>query len=297
MGGPWRRLGPLIGLALFIVALLYLWTELRALSPAQIERTMQAMPLSQVGLAIALTLVNYAVLTGYDQLAFIYLNRHFPRWQIGLASFVGYAISNNLGFALLSGASARYRFYSRWGLTAQEISRLVIFYSGTFWLGLLVLGGWGLAVHPPAGLASVRGHQSAPILGVAASRGRGLVRHRFARRDRARQILALHAAAAARTSSRRRSIRAVSCGLGARRGRALGPPARTDAVHRGDERVSGGAVHWAHQQCARRPAGVRKQHGRPAAEHRPDPVAALAARLSRHLLSAAAGTRVDHPVD
>ena len=158
MSGSWRRFGPLIGVALFVVALFYLWTELRTLSLAQIGRTMQAMPLSHVGFAVALTLVNYAVLTGYDQLAFLYLNRKFPRWQIGLASFVGYAISNNLGFALLSGASARYRFYARWGLTAQEISRIVIFYSGTFWLGLLVLGGWGLAVRPPAGLANVRGH-------------------------------------------------------------------------------------------------------------------------------------------
>src|ERR1044071_6421235 len=145
MRGSWRRLGPFVGLLLFGVALFYLWSELRALSLARIGRTVQAMPLSHVGLAIALTLVNYAVLTGIDQLAFISLSRRFPRWQIGLASFIGYAISNNLGFALLSGASARYRFYSRWGLTAPEISRIVIFYSGTFWLGLLVLGGWGLA--------------------------------------------------------------------------------------------------------------------------------------------------------
>ena len=69
-----------------------------------------------------------------------------------MASFVGYAIANNVGFALLSGTSARYRFYSRWGLSGQEISRVVLFYSGTFWLGLLVLGGWTLARGPALGL-------------------------------------------------------------------------------------------------------------------------------------------------
>jgi phosphatidylglycerol lysyltransferase len=161
-----RRLAPLIGVALFVVALLYLWRELRTLTMAELWRTTQTLPVSLLGLAIALTLVNYAVLTGYDQLAFIYLNRAVPRWQIGLASFVGYAISNNLGFALLSGASARYRFYARWGLTAHEISRIVIFYSGTFWLGLLVLGGWGLALNPPPGLAVIPGHTWARPLGV-----------------------------------------------------------------------------------------------------------------------------------
>ena len=67
-----------------------------------------------------------------------------------MASFVGYAIANNVGFALLSGTSARYRFYSRWGLSGGDISRVVIFYSGTFWLGLIVLGSWSLLFSPAA---------------------------------------------------------------------------------------------------------------------------------------------------
>ena len=63
------------------------------------------------------TVLNYLILTGYDQLAFLYIRRPIAKWQIAMASFVGYAIANNVGFALLSGTSARYRFYSRWGLS------------------------------------------------------------------------------------------------------------------------------------------------------------------------------------
>jgi len=37
---------------------------------------------------------------------------------------VAYAVSNNVGFAMLSGASVRYRFYTRWGVSAEELSRL-----------------------------------------------------------------------------------------------------------------------------------------------------------------------------
>jgi phosphatidylglycerol lysyltransferase len=168
------RLRAWISLALFAAAVAYLWREIDALSGAQLWRTIHGLPVSKIGLAAALTLVNYGVLTGYDQLAFVYLGRRFPRWQISLASFVGYAISNSLGFAFLSGASARYRFYSRWGLSAHEVSRIVIFYSGTFWLGLIALGGWSLVIAPPPGLASLPAYGWARpvgliLIGVAAT--------------------------------------------------------------------------------------------------------------------------------
>src|SRR6185503_3407039 len=89
-----------------------------------------------------------AVLTAYDFLALIYINKRLPRWRVAVASFLAYAIANNVGFAMLSGASVRYRFYTRWGVTAEELSRIVISYSVTFWLGLLALGGFSLAAGP-----------------------------------------------------------------------------------------------------------------------------------------------------
>ena len=97
---------------------------------------------------MGLTSINYAVLTGYDFLAFAYIGRRLPGVQVALASFLSYAVSNNVGFAMLSGASVRYRFYTRWGLTGEELSRIVFSYSVTFWLGLLALGGVSLAVSP-----------------------------------------------------------------------------------------------------------------------------------------------------
>ena len=54
-----------------------------------------------------------------------------------MTSFLAYAISNNVGFAMLSGAAVRYRLYTRWGITAEELSRIVFWYVVTFWLGLL----------------------------------------------------------------------------------------------------------------------------------------------------------------
>jgi phosphatidylglycerol lysyltransferase len=152
LGRLWRRLSPLVGLALFLVALWVLGRELRYMPPAKLAAALKQFPGSAIGLATLFTFLNYFILTGYDQLAFLYIRRPIARWQIAMASFVGYAIANNVGFALLSGTSARYRFYSRWGLSGREISQVVIFYSGTFWLGLLVLGGWTLATGPAMGL-------------------------------------------------------------------------------------------------------------------------------------------------
>src|SRR5262249_4478296 len=81
-------------------------------------------------------------------IAFAYIGKHLPRRKIAITSFLAYAVANNVGFAMLSGASVRYRFYSRWGITVGELSRIVFSYSVTFWLGLFALGGLTLVVSP-----------------------------------------------------------------------------------------------------------------------------------------------------
>lgn len=143
-----RVLPAVIGLVLFLGALEVLRVELRTVTWHGLVSDVFATPLWRLAAAVLLTAANYAVLTGYDFLAFAYLGRQLPARRIMTASFVAYAISNNVGFAMLSGASVRYRFYVRWGITAQELSRIVFSYVVTFWLGLLLLGGLSLAVSP-----------------------------------------------------------------------------------------------------------------------------------------------------
>ena len=60
---------------------------------------------------------------------------------------------------MLSGASVRYRFYTRWGVTAEELSRIVFSYSVTFWLGLFLLGGLSLVASPLPHARELPGHQ------------------------------------------------------------------------------------------------------------------------------------------
>jgi phosphatidylglycerol lysyltransferase len=138
----------LIGLVLFVAALEVLRTELRAVTWPGLTADLTNISAWRLALAALLTAVNYAILTGYDFLAFAYLEKHLPSRRIAMTSFLAYAISNNVGFAMLSGASVRYRFYTRWGVTAEELSRIVFSYVVTFWLGLLLVGGLSLARSP-----------------------------------------------------------------------------------------------------------------------------------------------------
>ena len=142
-----RRAAPvLMGLVLFLAALAVLRLELRAVSWGSLSAAILATRPDRLALAVGLTALNYAALTGYDLLAFAYIGNPLSRVRVVATSFLAYAISNNVGFAMLSGASVRYRFYTRWGVTADELSRIVFSYSVTFWLGLLTLGGLSLAM-------------------------------------------------------------------------------------------------------------------------------------------------------
>ena len=155
-----------VALALFMAALEVLRVELRAVSWQEITGDVLRTPVSQLAAAIVLTLLNYATLTGYDLLAFAYIRKPLPRARIVLASFLAYAIANNVGFAMLSGASVRYRFYTRWGVTAEELSRIVFSYSVTFWLGLFALGGLSLVVSPMPHAQELPAHQFLFIAGL-----------------------------------------------------------------------------------------------------------------------------------
>ena len=116
-----HALPALVSLAVFLAALAVLRIELRTVSWRQLTGMVLATPWPRLLAALALTAVNYTVLTGYDLLAFAWIGSTLPRRRIAGAAFVAYAISHTVGFAAVSGASVRYRFYSRWGVSAEDM--------------------------------------------------------------------------------------------------------------------------------------------------------------------------------
>ena len=141
---------PFFGVALFAAALALLRHELRLYSYHQITAEFKSLPYWKLTAALTLTGCNYAILTCYDLLAFRYIGRQLSYLKIAAASFTAFAFSNNIGMAALSGGSIRLRLYSAQGLSSLEIAQIIGFGIGTFWLGILALGGSVFLLHPPA---------------------------------------------------------------------------------------------------------------------------------------------------
>jgi phosphatidylglycerol lysyltransferase len=147
--GLLRRFGPAaFGLALLVGAIYAVQKEFRGLAVADIGTAMAAIPPDALRLGGALTVLAYLVLAIYDRLGSIYAG-HPVSWLRSLfASFCGYSLAHNLGFAAVSGAAVRYRLYSAWGLTAVQIAKVIGFTSLTYGLGGMALAGVVLMIEP-----------------------------------------------------------------------------------------------------------------------------------------------------
>jgi phosphatidylglycerol lysyltransferase len=143
-----HHIGPLLGLVLFAVACVVLHKELRTHHYSEVKASLRQIPAPQILLALGLTALSYLVLTGYDALALRYVRHPLAYGKIALVSFIAYAFSHNIGMALVSGGSVRYRLYSAWGFSAIEITKVVIFCALTFWLGFFTTAGVVFLVEP-----------------------------------------------------------------------------------------------------------------------------------------------------
>jgi len=145
----WPFVRPLLMIAIFAVALRVLQNTLAHYRWRDVMLYVESLPPIQVILSIVLTLVGYFLMTGYDVLAFQYIKHPLPYRRIALASFIGYAFNNNVGLSGIVGGSLRYRLYSAWRLSAVDIARVIAFYTITFWLGFVLLGGSLFIFAPP----------------------------------------------------------------------------------------------------------------------------------------------------
>ena len=143
------RIAPiLLSLILFALSVWAIASELRKYSLQDVLNSLNAIPNEYLLLAIALTLLDYLFLTGYDTLAVRYVNQPLSYGRSAEAAIVSYGISNSVGFALLSGSAIRYKFYSAWGFSAAKTAQIITFCNLSFWLGLFAVGGIVFAFSP-----------------------------------------------------------------------------------------------------------------------------------------------------
>ena len=159
LGAFARWIGPVIAVLLFFLALHVLRGELRAHGYHEIMRSVRAIPRGQVLAAVALTILSYVVLTGYDALALAYAGRsgeqRIPIRRVAFGAGIAYGLSQTLGFPAVTGSAVRFRLWSAWGLSSAEIARAAAFSGVTFTLGVVFMSGVALLLEPAATLARV----------------------------------------------------------------------------------------------------------------------------------------------
>lgn len=139
---------PVVGVVAVAVSAWLLYRELRSISLDDVIDSLYNIPLQHWFLAVGATLVAYAALAGYDQVALRHLRRKISWLFITLCSFTTYALSHNIGASIISGAVVRYRAYSSQGLPTSEIAVLIAFCSLTFFLGVLLTSSVTLLLEP-----------------------------------------------------------------------------------------------------------------------------------------------------
>lgn len=134
--------------AALCIAGFLLYRIFRQYSLEQIVQSVRSIPFATFGAALLFAAASYLCLSCFDLLAIRSLGKSLPYRRILLASFISLSLGHNIGFAGLSSGAFRYRYYSRWGLTTEDVAKIILFCGVTVGLGLITLGGLALIVNP-----------------------------------------------------------------------------------------------------------------------------------------------------
>jgi len=136
----WPRLRRPLTLAFFALVLWLLVSQAMTVEWAEVGAAMRALSGATLALAMALVVASYLVYSTYDLLGRALTGHDLPATKVLSVSFVSYAFNLNFG-ALVGGMAFRFRLYSRLGLSAAVISRVLAMSVATNWLGYVFLAG------------------------------------------------------------------------------------------------------------------------------------------------------------
>ncbi len=131
----------LLGLILFVAAMAFLHHLLKQYKYSEIVNALRGIPGRALTAATLLTITAYLALTFYDKMACIYVGNPLPYRRVALVSYVGYAFANSVGLANIAGGSIRFRFYTAWGFSPLDTTKIVLFCGFSLWMGLGLLTG------------------------------------------------------------------------------------------------------------------------------------------------------------
>lgn len=136
------------GLFFFAVAVYMIYRQLHQYKLIEIWDAFVSIPVENIIYSVISCIVGYLALAYYDCLALKYIGKKLETWKWMMAGFIGFAVSNNAGHAIVSGGAIRYRLYTRWRFQASDIVKMVTFSGFTYLLGCLSLIIVGYAIVP-----------------------------------------------------------------------------------------------------------------------------------------------------
>ncbi|RYF76731.1 MAG: UPF0104 family protein [Comamonadaceae bacterium] len=145
---PWAQRLLIGGFAVFVVSLLVV--QAREIEWQQVFATMRAYPVGTLLAALALAVLSHVVYSCFDLIGRHYTGHVLRAPTVMAITFVSYAFNLNLG-TVVGAVAMRVRLYSRLGLEAGTVARIVGFSMLTNWLGYFLLAGlaflwWPLAL-------------------------------------------------------------------------------------------------------------------------------------------------------
>ena len=150
----WKRLGVAISLLIIASAVTHLLRTLRGVDTGVIYTALTDIPPHHIALAALCVIGAFCTLTFYDFFALRTIGKkHVPYRIAAMSSFTSYTIGHNIGATVFTGGAIRFRIYSDYGLSAIDVAKICFLSGLTFWLGNLVVLGFGMALHPWAASA------------------------------------------------------------------------------------------------------------------------------------------------
>ncbi|CAN5141442.1 lysylphosphatidylglycerol synthase domain-containing protein [soil metagenome] len=136
----WPHVKRLLTIAFFVAVAALLFVNARAVDWPAVFTAMKGYGPRTLAITLALTVVGYLVYALFDVLAKIYTQHTVGYGAAMVVSFVSYAFNMSLG-ALVGSVGFRYRLYSRLGLTADTITRIITLGLISNWIGYMLLAG------------------------------------------------------------------------------------------------------------------------------------------------------------
>ncbi|TMJ89232.1 MAG: UPF0104 family protein [Alphaproteobacteria bacterium] len=150
----WKRVGVAASVLIILFAVTTLVRTLRDVDTGVILTALTELRPQHVGLAALCVVGAFCTLTFYDFFALRTIGqKHVPYRIAALSAFTSYTIGHNVGATMFTGGAIRFRIYTEYGLSPIDVAKICFLSGLTFWLGNVVVLGFGMAWQPWAASA------------------------------------------------------------------------------------------------------------------------------------------------